>query len=424
MSVPVRLVPGQVVDHPTLGIMEAVDPGVSRGGEAAGQKDQGELEPLGGVDRHDLHLGPLRLLPVQVGRLVCGPLPQGLETVEQVLQVQAGPVGLLLQGAQDVAVVGDPPLPVAAPDVGEEHARILEKRLEELGPAAAGRQFPPSIEKTLDRTVGGAVQVAGQIGQGDPAGAGPAGEGEEPGQEGLQEGLPVPGPGHRREEHLELAGLVALPEPGFLVVGIRNAAGLEGPLHLDRLGPGPHQDGHVPRRHGAGPAGGGEDQLRPRAEEPGDLPGGPGGHGPAGLPGLFGPVQPDQREGGPSRPIPVDPVAGPRAGVGHGGEGDFLPVEPLPAGEEVVAGGDEIGMGAPVHREGVEVPPARSGQLGPGGQVGVDVGAPEAVDRLLRVADEEDAPVPAGHEEAPEDPPLQGVRVLEFVHQGIFVAAS
>ena len=81
------------------------------------------------------------------------------------------------------------------------------------------------------------------------------------------------------------------------------------------------------------------------------------------------------------------------------------------AAQQRVVGVDEALVAAPVDGQGG--PPA--GHLG-GGQVGVDVGAPEGVDGLLGIADEDEGGVAATEAEL-EDVPLDGVGVLELVDQ-------
>ena len=87
------------------------------------------------------------------------------------------------------------------------------------------------------------------------------------------------------------------------------------------------------------------------------------------------------------------------------------------AAQQRVVGVDQALVAAPV--DGQRGPGA--GHLG-GGQVGVDVGAPEGVDGLLGVADEDEGGVAAAEAEA-EDVPLDRVGVLELVDQHHPVAA-
>ncbi len=87
------------------------------------------------------------------------------------------------------------------------------------------------------------------------------------------------------------------------------------------------------------------------------------------------------------------------------------------APQQGVVGVDQALVAAPV--DGQRGPGA--GHLG-GGQVGVDVGAPEGVDGLLGVADEDEGGVAAAEAEA-EDVPLDRVGVLELVDQHHPVAA-
>ena len=95
-------------------------------------------------------------------------------------------------------------------------------------------------------------------------------------------------------------------------------------------------------------------------------------------------------------------------------------VPELRAAEERVVGVDQALVAAPVRRQrGL-----RAG--GPGGlDVGVDVGAAERVDRLLRVPDQ-DQRRRAVAERGLHDPPLHGVGVLELVdeHDAVAVAQA
>ena len=93
-------------------------------------------------------------------------------------------------------------------------------------------------------------------------------------------------------------------------------------------------------------------------------------------------------------------------------------VPELRAAEQRVVGVDEALVAAPVDLE-------RRALVGPVGrfEVGVDVGAAEGVDRLLRVADEDERRV-AVPEGAAHDVPLDGVGVLELVDEHDAVALS
>ena len=114
-------------------------------------------------------------------------------------------------------------------------------------------------------------------------------------------------------------------------------------------------------------------------------------------------------------------VAEPRRLVGVGGPDpavDDAFVPELGAAEQRVVGVDEALVAAPVDLE-------RRALVGPVGrfEVGVDVGAAEGVDRLLRVADEDERRV-AVPEGAAHDVPLDGVGVLELVDEDDAVALS
>ena len=67
---------------------------------------------------------------------------------------------------------------------------------------------------------------------------------------------------------------------------------------------------------------------------------------------------------------------------------------------------------------------APAGSLPPGADIGEDVRAAEGIDGLLRVADHEQARVRLLAEQGLEDRVLQGVGVLEFVHQSHPEAAA
>ena len=114
-------------------------------------------------------------------------------------------------------------------------------------------------------------------------------------------------------------------------------------------------------------------------------------------------------------------VAEPRRLVGVGGPDlavDDALVPELRAAEQRVVGVDEALVAAPVDLE-------RRALVGPVGrfEVGVDVGAAEGVDRLLRVADEDERRA-AVAEGAAHDVPLDGVGVLELVDEHDAVALS
>ena len=111
----------------------------------------------------------------------------------------------------------------------------------------------------------------------------------------------------------------------------------------------------------------------------------------------------------------------PRRLVGVGGPDlsvDDALVPELRAAEQRVVGVDEALVAAPVDLE-------RRALVGPVGrlEVGVDVGAAEGVDRLLRVADEDERRA-AVAERAAHDVPLDGVGVLELVDEDDAVALS
>ena len=59
------------------------------------------------------------------------------------------------------------------------------------------------------------------------------------------------------------------------------------------------------------------------------------------------------------------------------------------------------------------------GDLFGGLQIGGQIGAAEAEDRLLRIADDEQPRVSAFHENAAKDVPLQRVGVLEFIDDAV-----
>ena len=79
------------------------------------------------------------------------------------------------------------------------------------------------------------------------------------------------------------------------------------------------------------------------------------------------------------------------------------------AGQQRVEGGDQRSVAAPVGNEG-----AVSGGVFHGGEVGLDVGAPKGVDRLLGIADHDQ---PGLVEHRPENLPLDRVGVLCLVDQ-------
>src|SRR5205807_1842425 len=95
--------------------------------------------------------------------------------------------------------------------------------------------------------------------------------------------------------------------------------------------------------------------------------------------------------GGPDRPV-----------------GDSLVAE-AGAPQQGVVGVDQALVTAPVDGQGG----LRAGDFGRG-EVGVDVGAPEGVDGLLRVADEDEGGAAVAEGEA-EDVPLGRVGVLKLV---------
>jgi hypothetical protein len=73
---------------------------------------------------------------------------------------------------------------------------------------------------------------------------------------------------------------------------------------------------------------------------------------------------------------------------------------------------DDRPVGPSVHRQ--RAPRGGTGER----DVGIHVGAPEAVDRLLRVTHRDQPPVVVAGEEPVEQLPLQGIGVLGFVHDG------
>ena len=96
----------------------------------------------------------------------------------------------------------------------------------------------------------------------------------------------------------------------------------------------------------------------------------------------------------------------------RGRKGDAREPEGVRVGaEQGVERGHEPGDGALVLVQGVDLPAALTGP-----EVGVDIGAAEAVDRLLGIADQEQrvATVPV---DAPEDGVLERVGVLELVDE-------
>ena len=90
----------------------------------------------------------------------------------------------------------------------------------------------------------------------------------------------------------------------------------------------------------------------------------------------------------------------------------------LRAAEQRVERVEQVGVAAPVARERG----AMVGDLG-GIEVGVDVGAAERVDRLLRVADEDERRV-ARRNARRRIVPLDGVGVLELVDEHDVVARA
>ena len=100
--------------------------------------------------------------------------------------------------------------------------------------------------------------------------------------------------------------------------------------------------------------------------------------------------------------------------------GDRAVAEPLGHGEDPVESLEQHGDRAEVGVEGVEHAGAEALDQGVASlEVGIDVGAAETVDGLLGVADQEEplGTVVVLDEDAAEDLPLDGIGVLELVHQ-------
>ena len=109
--------------------------------------------------------------------------------------------------------------------------------------------------------------------------------------------------------------------------------------------------------------------------------------------------------------LPVSPPARFGLQAGH-----VQPGARQASGAELVHGGDQFGAGAPV------VPHRIAGvRHGAGREIGLEIAAAEAVDRLLGIANHHQQMATAA-EGQPQDSPLDGIGVLKFIDQGGAVA--
>ena len=363
--------------------------------------DHRELQPLAGVDRHEVHRGGVAVHPADPVRghrvEVLGPLPgqPGREDAGR------GPAlgGGLVQQLRRMPQVGEQPSPVRAAEYARGQPAVGARELEDRRRAPLAQHVGPSAQglRVLRRhgvaaaveVLGGAAEERGQGRRPDEGRSVRLGHRLEQGQ---------PGPSGRRAE--DRAG--ADENRG-------DASPLERRRHDGQLRPDVREDRDVAWLQRLAV------ERRARGQQPGHVVGEVLGDD---LP------QPPDREpfvaGGAERRAVDDPQpervrlrradeAGARPGGGDRPDED-LRVSELGALEQRGEPVDEGGVAAVVRGER-----GAPGRGAGGREVGDDVAAAERVDRLLRVADEDHRRV-AG-EGAVEDLPLHRVGVLELVDE-------
>ncbi len=112
--------------------------------KSAGQKDDRKLQPLAGVDGHDLHLGALSLDGLQI--VLLGLAAFGLEHIEHAEQVEVLRISGLFESGHNVTEVGQPPLAVELEGLVVQKAGIFEQGLKERPPALFLCQGQPVIK--------------------------------------------------------------------------------------------------------------------------------------------------------------------------------------------------------------------------------------------------------------------------------------
>ncbi len=384
-----------------------------------GQEHHRVLQPLALVDGDDLHQRLVALqaqllllaLAVGVGALLGEPVQQVLDAMMFAAGVldhlgqlqQVGKSSLTAFEAQQA--VGDAPVVQQVAEHGHEvgpqpEVVVAVERLHQILPAVFIRHE--------------GVQLA----RGQP---------QKPGAEGGAQGPLFVGLGHGEEDAQQLVGLLALQHAVAAVVDAGHAAGAQGLLHLRGLVAVTHQHGDVPRRQRGVLQG--CPRLGAEAQQPHDLL----GAGEAEL--LVGP------------PL-VDDLAGPAVGIlrlpgnkprlergghltvhaqglgiglacrGHRFEVDVALVDEgggATAEEDIDPLHQPLGR-APVGTQGEAVVSGVGVALGH--HVGEDVGAAEAVNGLLGVADHEQPAAGALAVDGRKDAVLLRVGVLELINEG------
>ena len=88
--------------------------------ETAGEKDDGILQPLAGVDRHDLDLRRACIDRLDIRFAAAALLPPILQPVGQAEQIEVGGVPGLLDGGENRAQIGVPTLAGAIAQILEQ----------------------------------------------------------------------------------------------------------------------------------------------------------------------------------------------------------------------------------------------------------------------------------------------------------------
>ena len=374
-------------------------------------EDDGELQSLADMHGHDLDRRSIGLEAMAIGLLVHLNLLLQLlgQQVVDALAVQALLQGSLLEFLGDLQVVGQSAFPIYGLRLAIEQSRLVEQSPEELTPRPLFGQRQPALQlgpQLLRLCMRMAVRTDVQR--------------EEAG--GLAQcthGLAL-GLHQHRQYALQVQRLVGLVDASLLVEGVGDTALAQGVLIMTGVDAGAHQDAEVVLAECGLLVPGGLQPLRV-GQAGRNLPGGKLGHaGDCRWRGAVAALGQFHRH---DRCAPVGDVADELklrlAARLDGVVGDLAGAEPVRMREEVVEGVHQ-GRG----RAKVGIQRGRVVDLVAGAQVGIEVGATEAIDRLLRIAHDDQCVIGAFMEELLEDGPLLRVGILKFVDEGDTVARA
>ncbi|KAF5054671.1 hypothetical protein DSECCO2_385710 [anaerobic digester metagenome] len=404
---PRQLLSAQVQEQPAF-VDQGPVLGASGPAKDEGAEDHRVLEPLAFMDGHDLDRIAVRV-QAELGFLgAVGAEPPG-EPGQQCVHGRARLAFLAVEQLQAVQDVGHAPFAVRQGDKAPSHIEVCEESARGGHDAPAVPQFAAGEEAFEPRLEFIAVLVDEREIRGRQADHG-RGKGRAQGRRALAFG-------HAAQHGQEFRRLGAGKDRRGVGHDARDAKRAKGLVDGLALGVGFDQDGDVPWQERR-VADADVPPCRP-PQQAADL----GGHGPAdarrkrplgqGLVLAF-----DLPEDHGRGCVPVFAEAVPLLVRGaHGLVADFRVQEGpwiVRSEKQPVHGGDELRRGAVVDAQ-CHAALAAVGRV----QIGVQVRAPEGIDGLLGVADEEQAVLPvAGGEEGAEDVVLQAVGVLELVDEG------